>query len=46
MDPLDQKLLDTYYGKVVRKDLLHEVKKGSKDSVYTNFRGAGRRLQL
>jgi len=29
MDPLDQKLLDTYYGKVVRKDLLHEVKKGS-----------------
>jgi ATP-dependent Lon protease len=29
MDPLDQKLLDTYYGKVVRKDLLHDVKKGS-----------------
>ena len=29
MDPLDQKILDTYYGKVVRKDLLHEVKKGS-----------------
>lgn len=29
MDALDQKLIDTYPGKVVRKDLLHEVKKAT-----------------
>ena len=29
MDPLDQKLLDVFDGKVVRKDLLHRIKKGT-----------------
>lgn len=29
MDPLDQKLNDVFAGKVVRKDLLHRVKKGT-----------------
>lgn len=29
MDPLDQKLLATFDGKVVRKDLLHRIKKGT-----------------
>jgi len=29
MDPLDQKLLDTFDGKVLRKDLLHRIKKGT-----------------
>jgi ATP-dependent Lon protease len=29
MDALDEKLLEAYPGKVVRKDLLHEVKKGT-----------------
>ncbi len=29
MDALDQKLLDVFEGKVVRKDLLHRVKKGT-----------------
>lgn len=36
MDVLDQKLNQTFEGKVVRKDLLHRIKKGtnvpSKDS--------------
>ena len=29
MDILDEKLLDTFQGKVVRKDLLHRIKKGT-----------------
>ena len=29
MDPLDTKLLETFSGKVVRKDLLHRIKKGT-----------------
>ena len=29
MDPLDRKLLDVYPGKVIRKDLLHRIKKGT-----------------
>lgn len=29
MDTLDSKLLDTFAGKVVRKDLLHRIKKGT-----------------
>lgn len=29
MDPLDSKLLETFDGKVVRKDLLHRIKKGT-----------------
>src|SRR3954452_13429835 len=29
MDPLDQKLLDIFEGKVLRKDLLHRIKKGT-----------------
>ncbi|HSN78680.1 MAG TPA: BREX system Lon protease-like protein BrxL [Anaerolineae bacterium] len=29
MDPLDRQLLDTFDGKVVRKDLLHRIKKGT-----------------
>jgi ATP-dependent Lon protease len=29
MDPLDTKLLDVFEGKVVRKDLLHRIKKGT-----------------
>ncbi|HSH83474.1 MAG TPA: BREX system Lon protease-like protein BrxL [Herpetosiphonaceae bacterium] len=29
MDALDQKLLETFEGKVVRKDLLHRIKKGT-----------------
>ncbi len=29
MDPLDSKLLNTFDGKVVRKDLLHRIKKGT-----------------
>ncbi len=29
MDPLDRKLLDAFDGKVVRKDLLHRIKKGT-----------------
>ncbi len=29
MDALDQKLTDKYAGRVVRKDLLHEIKKGT-----------------
>lgn len=29
MDPLDNKLLETFDGKVVRKDLLHRIKKGT-----------------
>lgn len=29
MDPLDSKLLDAFSGKVVRKDLLHRIKKGT-----------------
>ena len=29
MDPLDHKLLDVFDGKVVRKDLLHRIKKGT-----------------
>jgi ATP-dependent Lon protease len=29
MDTLDQKLLSVFDGKVVRKDLLHRIKKGT-----------------
>ena len=29
MDTLDQKLVDVFPGKVVRKDLLHRIKKGT-----------------
>jgi len=29
MDTLDEKLLDTFQGKIVRKDLLHRIKKGT-----------------
>src|SRR5712671_3134725 len=29
MDPLDRKLLDVFEGKVLRKDLLHKIKKGT-----------------
>ncbi len=29
MDPLDRQLLDAFDGKVVRKDLLHRIKKGT-----------------
>ena len=29
LDALDQKLLGTFSGKVVRKDLLHRIKKGT-----------------
>lgn len=29
MDPLDQKLIDVFPGKVLRKDLLHRIKKGT-----------------
>ncbi len=29
MDPLDQKLNDAFEGRVVRKDLLHRIKKGT-----------------
>lgn len=38
MDTLDEKLIENFDGKVVRKDLLHRIKKGRMSlRLYWNF---------